>query len=474
MERLSGLDAGFLYMETPSQHLHTLKISVLDPSTVPGGYSFDRVKEVLAARLHLLPPFRRRVVEVPFGVHHPVWIEDPDFDLDYHLQRAVVTAPGGQAELDELISQIASHPLDRRRPLWEVWVVEGLEGGYIGFVAKIHHCLADGVKAAELLTNVFDREADAPEPSPAGPAWKPEPIPSNLRLFVEALVERLRHLLTLPGLLRRTMAGLRAVARHRQAAPVVPPQPFSTPKTPFNRALTPHRIFSSTSLSLDDVKEVRRVFDCTVNDVVLAICAGALRRWLEAHGELPERPLVAGVPVSTRAEGRELRANSVSNIFTTVPTDVPDPVARLRAVHEVMKGAKDQHNVLGADMLADWWEFAPAGPVTAGARLYSRLHLADRHRPPINLVVSNVPGPPLPLYIAGAKLIGIWSMGPILENIGLNITVWSYQGAMNFGVVACREAMPDLPRLVSALRESLAELKKAAVRGPRRETTVVG
>jgi diacylglycerol O-acyltransferase len=471
MERLTGLDAGFLYMETPSQHLHTLKIAVLDPSTIPGGYRFERVKEVLAERIHLLPPFRRRLVTIPFGLHHPVWIEDPEFDLDRHVRRTAVPAPGGQAELDEVISEIASHPLDRSRPLWEVWVVEGLEHGHVGFVAKIHHCAADGVKAAELLTNVFDLEADAPAPL-SDDTWRPEPVPSRRDLVVGALVDLLRELASLPSLVRRTLGGFVAVARRRRTGALAPPLPFSAPKLAFNRALTPRRIFSSTSLSLDEVKEVKTAFDVTVNDVVLAVCAGALRRWLEARRELPDRPLVAGVPVSTRTQEKGLLANSVSNLFTSIPVQLDDPVARLRAVHEVMKGAKEQHNLLGAEMLADWSELTPPKPFTAVVHLYSRLHLADRHRPPINLVISNVPGPTQPLFVGGARLVGIWSMGPILENIGLNVTVWSYLGQMNVGLVACRDAVPDLPRLTGYLHEALGELRKVA-EGNHRATPAV-
>jgi WS/DGAT/MGAT family acyltransferase len=462
MERLTGLDAGFLYMETPSQHLHTLKIAILDPSTVPGGYSLQRVKEVLRERMHLLPPFRQRLVEVPLGLHHPLWIDDPDFDLEYHVRRVAVPSPGGQDELDELISQIASHQLDRRHALWEVWVVEGLEHGHVGFVAKIHHCMADGVKAAELLVNVFDGSPDAPPPPPPVQPWQPEAVPSNLRLLGQAFVDLVRTLLGLPALLARTLNGLRAVARRRRSGAVSPPLPFSAPATGFNTALTPHRWYVSTSLSLDEVKSVKSALGATVNDIVLAACAGALRRYFEDRNEPHDRPLIAGVPVSTRTDEKGALANSVSNLFASLPIHLADPVERVSAIHEVMKGAKEQLNLLGAEMLADWSELTPPRPYAAANRVYSRLRLAEHHRPPINLVISNVPGPTQPLYVAGAKLLSIYSMGPILENIGLNITVWSYLDQMNFGIVSCRETMPDLRRVADYLHDALAELKKAA------------
>jgi diacylglycerol O-acyltransferase len=463
MERLTGLDAGFLYMETPTLHMHTLKIAVIDPSTVPDGYSFDGVKEELAKRLHLLPPFRRRLVDVPLRLHHPVWIEDPDFDLDYHVRRAVVASPGGDREFGELISDIASRQLDRRRPLWEIWVVEGLEGDNVGFVAKIHHAAADGVAAAAMLANVLDTEPQPHDPDPPADPWQPDPVPSSLHLLLQAIAALGRQLLALPALLRRTLSGLRAVSRRRREIDDAPPLPFRTPNTSFNGALTPHRWFAMASLSLDDVKAVKNAFGASVNDVILAVCAGALRHYLENRGELPDRPLVAGVPVSVPGDENRLTGNRVSNMFTSLRTDIADPVERLRAIHAVTKSAKELHNVLGAEMLQDWTEFTPPRPFAAWMRLYSRLRLAERHRPPINLVVSNVPGPTQPLYVAGARLRAIYSMGPVLEGIGLNITVWSYLDSMNFGLVGCRETMPDIWDLAGNLHEALEELKKAAI-----------
>ncbi len=476
MERLTGIDAGFLYMETPTLHMHTLKISIVDATTVPGGYSFDRVGEVLGERLHLLPPFRRRLVEVPGGLHHPLWIEDPEFDLAHHLHRAEIAAPGGPRQLGELISDIASGQLDRRHPLWELWVVEGIEHGRIGFVAKIHHAAADGVAAAAMLANVLDAEAD-PETeaeaeaeaapfAPPPPPWRPESIPTGAHRLVDGLRDLLRNLAGLPGLVRRTAAGLAAVRRRRRSGALSPPLPFSTPRTSFNRALTPNRWFAMASLPLEEVKAVRRAFEVTVNDVVLALCASALRRYLLERGELPERPLVAGVPVSTgsadQPSGPRLAGNRVSNLFTSLRTDIADPVERLHAIHDVTKAAKEVQDALGAELLVDWSEVTPPRLFSAWMRLYSRLKLADRHRPPINLVISNVPGPRQPLHIAGGRLVDLYSMGPILEGIGLNITVWSYVDRLGFGLVACRQTMPDLWDLADHLHDSLAELRKAA------------
>jgi diacylglycerol O-acyltransferase len=461
MERLTGLDAGFLYMETPTLHMHTIKAAVIDPSTVPGGYTFERFKEVLGERLHLLPPFRRRVVEVPLGLHHPVWIEDPDFDLDRHVRRMSLPAPGGRRGMDAAIGEVASTPLPRDRPLWEIVVLEGLPDGRIGFVAKLHHALADGVAAAELLANVMDLEPEPPELPVAEEPWRPERRPSRRALLWAAIVDAVRGLKRLPALLVRTLRSLLAVGRRRREADVSPPRPvLDTPNTGFSTSLTPRRVFATTTLSLPDIKAVKSAAGVTVNDVLLALVATSLRRYLTDRDDLPAQPLVAGVPVSTDRpdEVRRLGGNKVSNMFTALPTHLADPRERLAAVHEVTSAAKEVHNLLGVDMLADWVEYTPPRPYAWFMRQYSRFRIADRHRPPINVVVSNVPGPRQPLYVAGARLEAIYSVGPVLEGIGLNVTAWSYLDQVHVGAIACADVMPDLEEVTDGLAEALEEL----------------
>lgn len=465
MERMTGMDAGFLYMETPTIHMHTIKAAVIDPATVPGGYTFERFREVLGERLHLLPPFRRRVVEVPFGLHHPVWVDDPDFELDRHIRRVVLDAPAGRREMDRAIAAVASTPLRRDRPLWEIVVLEGMPDGHIGFVAKLHHSLADGVAAAELLANVMDLEPDPPEPPvdpDGGRAWTGEPLPSRWRLLWAAVVEVLAGLGRIPALVRRTLRSLLAVGRRRRTAEVSPPVPvLDTPNVSFSTALTARRSFATTTLPLDEIRAVKAAAGATVNDVLLTLVAGALRSYLVARDELPVTPLVAGVPVSTDRpeEVRRLGGNKVSNLFTALPTHLDDPAERLAAVHEVTAAAKEVHNLLGVDMLADWVEFTPPRPYSFLARQYSRLRLADRHRPPINVVVSNVPGPRDPLYIAGARLEAIYSVGPVLENIGLNVTAWSYLDQVHVSAIACRDVLPDLRGILDGMEAALEELR---------------
>jgi diacylglycerol O-acyltransferase / wax synthase len=472
VERLSGLDASFLYNETASLHMHTLKYTVLDVTGVDGGFSVGRMREELDRRLHLLPPFRRRLVEVPLGLHHPVWIEDPDFDVAAHVRRVGVPAPGGRREMDDLIGEIASWQVDRRRPLWECWILEGLaddlddppagppSGRKVGFLVKMHHALADGVAAAALLANVMELEPGAVDPPPPVERWRPEPVPTGRRLVVDALRDGLGNLRAVPALLARTVRGLWAVTRRRRGAGVAPPLPIrDTESTPFNGALSPHRCFATADLPLADVLAVRAALGVTVNDVVLGLVAESLRRHLLSIDALPHKALVAGVPVSSDAAGDvRLYGNKVSNLFTSLCTDVGDPVARLHAIHEVTGAAKEFHSLLGADMLADWSELFPPKPYAWLMRQYSRLNLADRHSPPINLVVSNVPGPRRPLHIAGARLDGIWSVGPVVEGVGLNVTVWSYLDRVHVAAIGCREHWDDLHVVTDGMVDALADL----------------
>jgi WS/DGAT/MGAT family acyltransferase len=463
MERLPGIDASFLYMETPTLHMHTIKVALLEPA--PGvDYSIARVKRDLRARLHLLPPFRRRIVEVPLGFHHPVWIEDPAFDLDYHVRRTTVPAPGGPREMDAVISEIASTPLDRRRPLWEIWFLEGLAGGRVAAVGKIHHTVADGVAVAGLLANVMTPGLEDLADIGAEDAWRGEPIPSAGALLRDALRDHGRQLTRLPGLVARTVHNLAAVARRRRRPGLVPPRPvFDAPRTSLNGSLTARRAFASTALPLDDVRRVRAAFGVTLNDVLLAVVAGTLRVHLAARGERPRGSLVAEVPVATDAPGApRLRGNHLSNIFTSLCTDVDDPVTRLRGIHDVMAAAKEFHELLGSDLFESWIQYAPPKLTAGWMRLYAGLHLVDRHRPPVNVIVSCVPGPRSQLAWSGGTLEAIYSVGPIIEGTALNVTAWTYVDRLCVGTLTCPDLLPDPHAIALGLHDALAELVAVA------------
>lgn len=459
MERLSGLDHSFLTFETPSVHMHVAQTAIFDPSTMPGGYDFDRIKDHISSRLHLVPPFRRRIVEIPFGFHHPLWVEDPDFDIDYHVRRVGVPAPGTLEELADLAGRIASRPLDRTRPLWESYVCEGLEGGRIGVITKMHHCAVDGVSGAELMASLFDLTPEGPDILPPDD-HEPERVPSDIELVGHALGSLARQAVKLVPLLGQTVStAANLVQRHWDPDVVVGAVPLTAPRTPWNVAITPHRRVSFAKVDLDDVKAIKDHHGVTVNDVVLALMGGTLRRYLEAVAALPDEPLIAACPISVRTEDQRGETNNrVSAMFTTLATQIGDPVERLRRIHETTKGAKEDHNAIGASFLTEWAEYAAPRTFALASRLYSQLNLANRHRPIHNVVISNVPGPPIPLYYAGAELVAAYPMGPIMEGAGLNITVMSYRDRVDIGFMACRELMPDIWDLPDHVDAAMAEL----------------
>lgn len=454
-----GVDAGFLYMETPTLHMHTLKVALLE---TPQAFDFDLLSAQLMTRLHRLPPLLRRALPVPLALNHPVWIADAAIDPGRHLFHQRIPAPGTMRELETVIGTIASTPLDRSVPLWEMHLCEGLADGRTAVVAKVHHALADGIAANALLANVTDAVVGAAlVPVPDPPL---EPTPGRAALVRSALVDAVRQLAAVPGLVRRTAAAIRVLVRHKRTSSVATPRPIlDVPKVSFNGAISARRLFATCSLPLEAIKAVRKAAAVSVNDVVLAVVAGALRSWLDARGEHRSGPLIAGVPVGTHDPAAEPRlgGNQVSNLFTSLGTDIADPVQRLAEISRVTAEAKIVQRTLGPDMLADWVQFTPPGPFSLAMRAYSRLHAASWHRPPFNVIVSNVPGPREPVTIGGAALSDLYSVGPILEGIGLNVTAWSYVGSMNFSLLTCPELLADLRPLADGFAPALEELLTA-------------
>ncbi len=468
MQRLSGMDAAFLSLETATTHMHVVGVIVLDPGDEPEGYSFARIRELIEARLDELPAFRRRLRQVPFGLGHPLWVEDPDFDLENHLHRVAVPAPGSLRELAELVAHIAALPLDRSRPLWELWAIEGLAGGQVALVTKMHHAAIDGASGREIMMQLYDLAPDAPlarsKPRPNEKKWEPELIPSDGELFVGALT---RMVSRPERFLRLALDTGRSVVRLAQTTLLgdepTAAAPLTAPPAPWCGAISAGRSVAFGKASLADIKTVKRTFETTVNDVVLAACAMALRRYLEASDDLPGGPLVATVPVSVRAKDeRGGYGNQVSSMFVQLPVHLPDPVEQLLAVREETRDAKRVHKAVGANLLQDWAAFPPPMVFGRAARLYSSMQLADRRRPLHNLVISNVPGPNFPLYSAGAEVVASYPLGPIMEGAGLNITVMGYRGSMDFGVIACRESVPNVESIAVGFGQAVAELLKAA------------
>jgi WS/DGAT/MGAT family acyltransferase len=465
MERLSGLDSAFLSFETPAMHLHVAIAAVIDPDTMAGEYSFEQLKDFVAGRLLAAAAFRRRVVEVPFRLNHPIWVEDPYLDLDYHVRRHGLPAPGGARELTELVGAIVGVPLDRSRPLWEIHVVEGLHDGNVAMIGKIHHAAVDGVSGAELFVHLFDLTPDAPARDAAAATELPAPerIPSDAELVGHALLSQVRRTVTLPALVGRTVrTATHLVNRHRDPEAVVGAVPLRAPRTPWSAAITPHRAVAFARVRLRDVRRIRRAFGVKVNDVVLALVSSALRRYLDDRDLLPPEPLVAMCPVSVRAEDEGGHDNRISAMFVHLRTDIDDVAERLDAIALATRGAKEDHNAIDAKFLQNWAEHAAPSTFALATRLYSRLNLADRHPPVYNVVVSNVPGPDFPLYLDGAELVATYPMGPVMEGAGLNVTVLSYQDNVDFGFLACAELVPDVWDLADDIEAAMKDLLAAA------------
>jgi len=460
LETMNGLDAKFLYSETPTAHMHTVKVVVSNVSEVDGGFSYDNLLQVLSAQIGRLPPFRRRAVPVPLGLGHPVWIEDPDFDLRRHVDRKVLDQPGDDRQLGAAVAAFSGIPLVLDRPLWEMLVVEGLAGGRMAVVVKLHHAVADGSAAVALLQSVVQGTNLEASGEPVNDPWRPEPIPGRRQLLKMAARDHLTRWKGLPRLLAQSVRGARASEARRRSSAVKPPLPLRhIPRTSFNVSLTPQRTFAMTNLPMEDFKAIRRGAGTTFNDVYLAVCAGALRRYLADRGELPDRPLVASVPVSTDPNVARMSGNRVDNLYVSIGTDIADPLRRLKHIHDVTTAAKDVRSLLGHDLLEQRADVVPPQLYRSTVRLWTRTRLANRVSPPLNLVLSNVAGPRERIFFGPIELEALYSVGPILEGIGLNITAWSYVDALGVSVLGCPESIPDPWLIIDALHDSLHELR---------------
>jgi diacylglycerol O-acyltransferase / wax synthase len=462
MERLTGLDASFLYLETSSQPMHVCSIVELDTSTMPGGYTFDRLRDALSLRMKAMPEFREKLANNPLNLDHPVWVDDDDFDVDRHLHRVGLPPPGGRAELSEICGHIASLSLDRRRPLWEMWVIEGVAGtdchrdGRLAVMTKVHHAGVDGVTGANLMSQLCTTEADAPAPDPAdgvggASAW--QIAAGGLFRFAT----RPLHLANaVPDTVSSVVATLRKVRAGQAMA-----RPFAAPRTVFNARINGRRNIAYATLDLDDIKKVKNHFEVKVNDVVMALVSGVLRQYLAERNGLPDASLVAMVPVSVHGKSDRPGRNKISGMFANLQTQLSDPVQRLKAIAEANSVAKQHSSAIGASLLQDWSQFAAPAVFGVAMRLYASSRLTES-MPVHNLVVSNVPGPQVPLYMLGSEVKAMYPLGPIFHSSGLNITVMSLCGNLDVGLIACPELLPDLWEMADEFAVGMEELLAAA------------
>jgi diacylglycerol O-acyltransferase len=473
VQQLTGLDAAFLAFETANSTGHVGGVSVLDPSEAPRPLTLARLTEVLGDRLPLVPVLRRKLLNVPFGLDQPYWIDDADFDIEYHVRELALPSPGSDAQLCEQVARLHARPLDRSRPLWEIYLITGLAGDRAAVYTKIHHSAIDGVSGTELLTVLFDLAPGGRE-LPAARPFRPERRPSTAAMAALAAArlawrpvqtarvgnEIMRVLPTLAPAVSALVGGLLGLGRGDGA--VIPTVPGRAPATPFNKPITPHRRFAFRSVDLDQVKTVKNAFGVSVNDVVMAMCAGALRRWLADHGAVPAAPLIAMIPVSIRdPAAKGALGNKVSAMLATLPTHVIDADQRLEIAHAATKIAKAQQAAIPQGLVDQISDFAPPALTARAARVVFATGLLHR-LPPFNLCVSNVPGPNVPVYLCGARLLAHYPVSVITDGQGLNITLVGYLGRLHFGLVSCRELVPDIDTLAGYLVEELELLLKAA------------
>jgi len=457
-DRLTGLDASFLHLEDAASHMHVAGVMIFEGSPPP----YEDLLEAIGRRLGLVPRYRQRLAFVPFGQGRPKWVDDPHLNLRYHVRSTALPAPGSEQQLRELAGRVFAQQLDRDKPLWEIWLVDGLEGDRFAMLSKTHHALVDGISGVDIMSVLFDTSPEPATPTDTGERWLPRPLPSSAQLLGEALVERTTVPSEIVRSFRAVLRGPRMVAEGlRDAAVGVGAMAWAglnpAPSTPYNKSIGPHRRFTWVRVNLADVKAIKNDLGGTVNDVVLATIAGALGKHLRRRGQNTDGlELKAMVPVSVRADvERGALGNRVAAMMAPLPVWCQDPVARLDIVREELKGLKSGGQAVGAQVLTQLSGFAPATVMGQASRMMARQRF-------FNLVVTNVPGPQIPLYLAGKRMVDTFPMVPLAKNQALGVALLSYAGRIDFGLVGDYDLMWDLDDFTEDVRESLAELAAEA------------
>ena len=458
MKRLNGMDAMLLYSETPNLHTHTLKVAISHAASYPDGYTFEVFKRTVARRLHLLDPLRYRLIDIPWKLHHPMWLEDCPVDLDYHLRRVQVPAPGGRRELDEVIGQIASTPLDRSRPLWEFHFAEGMADDRFALIGKVHHTLADGVASANLLARLMDLAGSAADETDEYLVCEE---PTAAELLTAAGRDHVAHVAALPGLARdaaKGIARLRRRAKERSDHPDLAKM-FKTPPTFLNHVISPARTFATASLSLADVKQTSKQLGVTFNDIVLATAAGGLRELLLRYDGRADRPLIASVPVSTDLSPDRVTGNEIGGLSVSLPIHIDDPLERVRLTSLSTARAKENYELLGPKLQGQMMEYLPPQLTPPLLRWQSK---RAAHNRLMNVAVSSVPGPRERGHIGGAPVSEIYSIGVLSAGSAFNMTVWSYVDQVDISILSDDQTFNDIHEATDAMIHGLNEIRSAA------------
>jgi WS/DGAT/MGAT family acyltransferase len=465
IKQVSGQDATFLYAESPSSPMHIATLTIVE-----GSLKYVDFKEIIASKLHLMPKFRKRLLSVPLNLDYPYWVDDPNFDIDLHLNRIKLPDPSNWKTLREMTSSIFSSPLDLRRPLWSISFIEGLDEisqvpkGSVAIVTKVHHVMIDGSSGVGLMGILFDKtEEDKFKKPPAPKPYDPEPLPDELSLLLKSSYGFFKNPLKIPKLVSETVFSLAKGSLDSQLKGKKPFNKisFSTPKTIFNESVSPKRTWGTAILSFDRINRLRKLMEVSVNDLILAICSGAIRRYLQERERLPSQPLVANIPISIRVKGdKQEMNNQISNMLVQIATHIEDPIERLESITEQTNLGKTKHKAVGAKSLAKMAETVPFGLANLAAGLYSKYNIKEFHRPPFNVTITNVPGPKGLLYLKGHKIVGIFGLTPVLDGFGLIIAAFSYNGQVSITTTSDAKTMPDADKFSRYIRESANELEK--------------
>ncbi|MFT7249801.1 MAG: diacylglycerol O-acyltransferase [Arcticibacterium sp.] len=466
LEPISGMDATFLYTDTPTSPMNIGSVLVIE-----GSLDFETFKATLHSRIHQFTKFRQKLMYAPLKIDYPCWVDDPNFDVNLHITRTALPKPGGWRELREMASHFFSQALDHNRPLWEIKFVEGLEElpqvpkGSVAIITKMHHVAIDGVGGAGLMSLFLDftpEKKDIPEPKP----WKPKPIPNEFSLAINSALSFAKNPLKLPKLASEALkATVKAGFLTRIQKSDLPTAPFTAPNTPLNGTISARKKWNTAILSLERVLNLKKIMGATVNDVLLAICSGALRRYLDEKGKLPSKPLVAMVPISTRAKDNKSPGvdNQISAILVQIATNIADPLERLETIQENTSRGKTYQGAMGAKSLAKMAEAIPFGIANNAAKLYSRFNVSELLNPVFNVAITNVPGPPMPLYVNGHKLLTVMGSAPVIDGMGLIITILSYDNHITISPFSDTNSMPDLDMFTKYIWESANELEAAVL-----------
>ncbi len=469
MEQLSAQDASFYYQESPETPMHVGSVAILDPSTSPyGPLDLETLTSFYASRLHLMPMARRRLVHVPFNADHPYWIEDENFDLEFHLHELAMPEPADWTRFYRLCARILSRPLDMERPPWEVYLIhnlrglEGLPQHAVALITKMHHAAVDGRSGTDMAIAMADLQPEMMTSEPNEP-WKGERVPTEAELMARTAIGNLFRPTHAAELFAESLgSGQRVTALMRQSLP--PPQ-VPVPQTRFNRKVSAHRSIGFERFLLDEVRAMKNAVEgATVNDVALAICGGALRSYLEDKNELPAEPMMAMAPISTRKEGKTYKmGNQVSAMFVPIGTHIQDPVERLNTVREATHNAKQMTNAVGAELMTRYGDFVPAALFNLAQRLTAEYTRANRVAPAFNCSITNVPGPQVPLYMMGCRLVTTLGYGPVMHNMGLIVPIGSYCGEFTISFTACRDMVPDPQFFNRCVRDSFSAMRRAVL-----------